>query len=107
MRSQIHHLVADAARADSSHPAVTFKNETLTYGELWGRTGGTAAMLRSLGLEAGARVAIYLDKRPETVLAMFGASLAGGVFVPINPLLRPRQVAHIMNDCDVKILVTS
>src|SRR5690606_2520167 len=34
-------------------------------------------------------------------------SAAGGVFVPVNPLLRPRQVAHILADCGVRVLVTS
>ena len=43
----------------------------------------------------------------ETIAAFFGASLAGAVFVPINPVLRPHQVAHILNDCNVRILVTS
>ncbi len=51
--------------------------------------------------------AIYLDKRMETVEAIFGTSCAGGVFVPINPVLRPQQVGYILRDCDVKVLVTS
>src|SRR5262249_55190101 len=32
---------------------------------------------------------------------------AAGVFVPVNPLLRPRQVAHILADCEVRVLVTA
>ncbi len=50
---------------------------------------------------------VYLEKRPETVIALFGAAAAGGVFVPINPLLKPEQVAYILRDCNVRILVTS
>jgi acyl-CoA ligase (AMP-forming) (exosortase A-associated) len=38
---------------------------------------------------------------------MFGASAAGCVFVPVNPLLKPEQVAHILADCNVRVLVTS
>ena len=38
---------------------------------------------------------------------MFGASAAGGVFVPVNPLLRPQQVGYILDDCGVRVLVTS
>ena len=53
------------------------------------------------------RVAVYLDKRIETVAAIFGASAAGAAFVPVNPLLRPAQVGHILRDCDVRVLVTS
>jgi acyl-CoA synthetase (AMP-forming)/AMP-acid ligase II len=38
---------------------------------------------------------------------MFGAALAGAVFVPVNPLLKPEQVAYILADCNVRVLVTS
>jgi hypothetical protein len=44
---------------------------------------------------------------PETIQALFGTSLAGGVFVPVNPLLKAEQVAYILQDCNVRILVTS
>ncbi len=69
--------------------------------------GHAAARLLACGLERQERVAVYLDKRPETVHALFGAARAGGVFVPVNPLLKAEQVAHILRDCNVRILVTS
>ena len=59
------------------------------------------------GLGRGERVAIYLPKQIETVAAMFGAAAGGGVYVPVNPALKPRQVGHIMTDCNVRVLVTS
>jgi len=52
-------------------------------------------------------VAIYLDKRIETVAALFGTSAGEGVCVPVNPLLRPKQVGYIMQDCSARVLVTS
>src|SRR5215510_12541056 len=61
----------------------------------------------SLGLARAERIAIYLEKRFETVIACFGAAAAGGVFVPLNPLLKPEQVAYILRDCNVRVLVTS
>ena len=66
-----------------------------------------AAAYLSLGLSRTERVAIYMEKRLECVIAMFGAAAAGGVFVPVNPLLKPDQVAYILKDCNVRILVTS
>jgi acyl-CoA ligase (AMP-forming) (exosortase A-associated) len=88
-------------------PALTYKDSTLSYGQLWREVGRFAAGLTGLGLRRSDRVAVYLDKRIETVVAMFGTSAANGVFVPVNPLLRPRQVAHIATDCAVRVLVTS
>ena len=66
-----------------------------------------AGGLIGLGLQRGERVAIYLEKRFETVIASFGAPAAGGVFVPLNPLLKAEQVAYILRDCNVRVLITS
>jgi acyl-CoA ligase (AMP-forming) (exosortase A-associated) len=65
------------------------------------------ALFLELGLARTERVAVYLEKRQEAVAALFGAAHAGGVFVPINPLLKSEQVAYILRDCNVRILVTS
>lgn len=107
MRTNLHHLVEDRARSHPDSPALTFKQETLDYGELWSQIRGVAAGLGGLGVARGERVAVYLDKRIETVAAIFGASAAGAAFVPVNPLLRPPQVGYILRDCDVRVLVTS
>jgi acyl-CoA ligase (AMP-forming) (exosortase A-associated) len=107
MRTNLHDLVEERALSLPDSAALTFKNATLTYGELWAQVQDVAAGFIELGVGRGQRVAVYLDKRIETVTAIFGASAAGGVFVPINPLLRPAQVGHILRDCDVRVLVTT
>ena len=68
---------------------------------------GAAAALLGAGVGPRERVAVYLEKRIENVAAMFGAAAAGAVFVPVNPLLKPEQVAYILADCNVRVLVTS
>ena len=68
---------------------------------------GCAAGLLTLGLAPGARVAVYLDKRVEAVVACFAATAAGGVLVPVNPVLKAGQVAHIVRDAQAEVLVTS
>ncbi|MGH8594163.1 MAG: acyl-CoA ligase (AMP-forming), exosortase A system-associated [Gammaproteobacteria bacterium] len=99
-------LLRSADRTPESK-ALVFQQRALSYSELALAVRQVAAGLLGLGLERQERVAVYLDKRPETVLAMFGAALAGGVFVPVNPLLKAEQVAYIMRDCNVRILITS
>jgi acyl-CoA ligase (AMP-forming) (exosortase A-associated) len=107
VRIQLHHLLAGAAETRHEAPALTIKDTTLEYGGLWEEARAFAAGLAGIGLGRGERVAIYLDKRVETVAAVFGTSAAGGAFVPVNPLLRPQQVGYILEDCDVRVLVTS
>ena len=107
MRTQLHQIVADSARRNAARPALTYKDETLTYGELWGEVSSFASGLAGIGLERSQRVGIYLDKRIETVVSIFGTSAAGGVFVPINPVLKAKQVAYILGDCSVRVLVTT
>jgi len=107
MRSQIHHLLAEAVETHGDAPALTFKDVTVTYAQLWRDVSDFGAGLSAFGVSRGDRVAVYLDKRIETVTALFGVSAGGGVFVPVNPLLRPRQVSYILQDCDVRVLVTS
>jgi acyl-CoA ligase (AMP-forming) (exosortase A-associated) len=63
--------------------------------------------LEQLGLTVDQRVAIYLPKQIETVVSFFATSLAGGIFVPINPLLKGPQAQYILNDCSVTVLITS
>ncbi|MFI7544398.1 acyl-CoA ligase (AMP-forming), exosortase A system-associated [Actinoplanes sp. NPDC049599] len=107
MRIRLHDLLAEAAGRSGDAPAVTFRDDTVSYAELWHRVRSAATGLRRLGLARGDRVAVYLDKRIETVTAVFATSAADGVFVPVNPVLRARQVAHILADCDARILVTT
>lgn len=100
-------LIAFASEATPEAPALTYGKKTLNYGELSQSVSSFASGLISLGIQRGERVAIYLEKRFETVIASFGAPAAGGVFVPLNPLLKAEQVGYILRDCNVRILITS
>jgi acyl-CoA ligase (AMP-forming) (exosortase A-associated) len=105
--SLVHELLIASAERDSDSAAITSAGNTHSYSALVAAVGRFGAGLRSLGLARGDRVGIYLDKRVETVVSYFGTSTAGGVFVPVNPVLKNEQVAHIFRDCDVGVLVTS
>lgn len=103
----IHQFVFDCARATPDEEALVDNGRRLSYAELARRLEQMASALLSAGLARGERVAVFLDKRIETVVALFGTSAAGGAFVPVNPLLKADQVAHILTDCNVRVLVTS
>jgi acyl-CoA ligase (AMP-forming) (exosortase A-associated) len=107
MRTNLHHLLKQTADRCSRSPALTFRDVTVSYAELWQVTSAAAQGLQALGLSRDDRVGIYLDKRIETVAAIFGTSAAGAVFVPINHILKAPQVSFIVADSDVRVLVTS
>ena len=103
----LHELITVAAERSGGTTALTYGSKACSYAELEVAVKGCASGLLGLGLRRGERVGIYLEKRIETVVATFGAAAAGGVFVPVNPLLKPEQVGFILRDCDVRVLVTS
>jgi acyl-CoA ligase (AMP-forming) (exosortase A-associated) len=103
----LHHLVRVSAERAPEAIALAYGSQVLSYAGLAEAVDAFAAGLLGCGLQRGERVGIYLEKRIETVVASFGAPAAGGVFVPMNPLLKAEQVAFIANDCAVRVLVTS
>ena len=100
-------LLTTTAKRTPEAPAIKYRAATLSYGAAAAMASDLSRALRAEGLERGERVAVYLAKQLETVVAIFAASLAGGVFVPVNPALKARQVGHILRDCGVGMLVTS
>ncbi len=103
----LHELIAIAAARSPRAAALCYGKQSACYAELHAAVSAFSAGAVDRGLARADRVGIYLEKRIETVIASFGATAAGGVFVPMNPLLKPEQVAFIMQDCDVRVLVTS
>ena len=103
----LHELIATAAARAPASVALTLGPASLDYAGVSEAVRAFAAGLGGLGLARAGRVGIYLEKRVETVIASFGAAAAGGVFVPMNPLLKPEQVSFIARDCDVQVIVTS
>ncbi len=107
MLGLIHQFIARSALATPNAVALLHKNSEYSYAQLQVQVESVAAGLTQGGLAPAERVAIYLPKQPETVFGIFGAALAGGVFVPVNPLLKPNQVAYILKNCNVRVLITS
>ena len=79
---------------------------TMTFADLEAAVGVTAARLSALGLVSGDRVATWLPKTRLACVMPLATVRAGLVHVPINPLLRRAQVAHILADSGARLLVT-
>ena len=107
MNHLIHDSLFESADRTPAAEALVYGDARCSYAQLAAQVHAVGALLLRSGLEPGARVAVYMEKRIENVAAMFGAAAAGCVFVPVNPLLKAEQVAYILADCNVRLLVTT
>lgn len=99
------HSLLDERRHDAGEEAVVDGDRRFTFSDLARCADRCAAVLTAQGLKRGDRVATYLPKSFEECFVIFGISRAGGVFVPINPLLKAQQARHIIDDCDARFLI--
>lgn len=103
----LHQILLQQAEKTPAATALGCRNEWLDYKTVANQVLSVAAGLQKLGLSSHERVAIYLPKTPEAVFSFFGTTAAGGVMVPVNPVLKAPQVIHILKDCNVRVLVTN
>ena len=100
--SPVDHLLL---RGDSVQLALDGRSGSYSYAELEQTLGRLAGWLAGFGLESGARVASWVAKGPVAALMPLAAPRAGLVHVPINPLLKHAQVAHILADSGAALLI--
>ncbi len=95
------------ATADThpERPALMLAGAVSSYGELDRLTAQVAALLRARGLRSGDPVGVMLPNVPEFAIAYYGVLRAGGVVVPMNVLLKQREVAFYLGDPGAKLLI--
>ena len=94
-----------SVRRNSTAPAIHYFERTFTYGEVDELSTAFAAALRSHGVQHGDRVGIYLQNVPQFPIAMLGVWKAGGVVVPLNPMLKERELRAYLDDSGTRVLV--
>jgi len=97
----------DSAQRHPDKTVLVCGERRASYGELEGNANALARAFTALGLARQQRVAIHLDNGIEAVQAIFATLKAAGVFVVINPQTKPDKLAFILQDCEVRILVTN
>jgi long-chain acyl-CoA synthetase len=97
-------MVRDAQAARGEWLAVRQASRALTYAELAHGSGQVAALLRDAGVQAGDRVALMMPNVLAFPLLFYGSLAAGAVVVPMNPLLKSREVAHYLGDSGASVI---
>ena len=98
-------IVVDSATRAPAASAVRLGELSLAYAELDDRSARLATLLRERGLESGDRVGVMLPNVPEFPIAYYGVLRAGGVVVPMNVLLKRREIAFYLEDSGAGLLL--
>src|SRR5688572_29740802 len=104
MSSNLARLVTESAERHPERPALALDDAVLTYAQLDAATARVAGFLAEKGLQPGERVGIMLPNVPYFGVIYYGVLRAGGVVVPMNVLLKGREVAFYLDDPEAKVL---
>ena len=98
-------VLEHTARLTPDRQAITFNQSHLTYRQLDTQAARVAAGLTALGIGPGDHVALSCPNLPFFPIAYFGILKAGAVVVPLNVLLKPRDIAYHLRDSDARALI--
>src|SRR4249920_1339317 len=90
--------LTDTTRTHAGRVAVRVDNAAMTYRALDEASARVAGLLHERGLKPGDRVGIMMPNVAEVPVVYYGVLRAGGVVVPMNPLLKAREVAYYLGD---------
>jgi long-chain acyl-CoA synthetase len=97
-------LLTESAERAPQLPAIRLGETELSYGELDERSARLATLLGEKGVQPGDRVGVMLPNVPEFPVVYYGVLRAGAVVVPMNVLLKRREIAFYLEDSGAKLL---
>ncbi|MEN8260434.1 MAG: long-chain fatty acid--CoA ligase [Pseudomonadota bacterium] len=87
------------------YPAVITEERTITFSGFNALSNRVAAALQERGIVTGDRVALYCPNSADFAIAYAGIVKAGAAVVPVNVLLKPREISLILNDAGASALI--
>ncbi|WP_102026836.1 long-chain-fatty-acid--CoA ligase [Salirhabdus sp. Marseille-P4669] len=101
----LHLFLQDSAENHPNLKALHFMGKEMSFQEVYYQSKKVASYLQSLGIQKGDRVAIMLPNSPQSVIAYYGALMAGAIVVQTNPLYTERELEYQMKDSGSKVIV--
>ncbi|WP_340536886.1 long-chain-fatty-acid--CoA ligase [Nocardioides sp. GXZ039] len=98
-------LLTTTAERMPENPALRLGEDITTYAELATATERVAGLLAAHGVGPGDRVAVMIPNIPEFAVVYFGALRTGAVVVPMNPLLKAREISYYLADSGARVLL--
>ncbi|MCM3411282.1 fatty acid--CoA ligase family protein [Metabacillus litoralis] len=97
---------SETVKEHGTKPAFIFEGNETSYLQLEGAINQFASSLTDMGINKGDHVAVVLGNSPYFVISLYGALRAGATVIPINPIYTPDEIAYIINNGDVKSVIT-
>jgi amino acid adenylation domain-containing protein len=102
----LHHLIEAQVDRTPDSIAVSFEDQSLSYGQLNRRANQLAHYLQCQGIELETPVALYLERSLEMVIALLGTLKAGGAYLPLDTESPAQRLAFMLDDAGVGALLT-
>lgn len=102
----LHELFAAQVERTPNAIAVTFEQQKITYQELNARANQLAHYLQTQGVKLETLVGVCVERSLEMVVCLLGILKAGGAYVPIDPEYPQERIAYMLEDSQVKVLIT-
>lgn len=100
-------LISAFASSNPTAQALSFRSESITYGELLVKADVVAHRLSELGVAADTLVGVYLERSIGMVVALLGILRSGAAYVPLDPTYPADRIKHMIEDSGLNIVVTS
>jgi len=97
--------LSESAAMYPDHPAIRLDDDVLSYTALDDAASRVATLLQEYGVQPGDRVGLMLPNVPEFAMIFYGILRAGAVAVPMNPLLKRREVEYYLSDSGARVLL--
>ena len=104
MSTNLATALTDTADRHADRTAIKLDDFEISFEQLNEASSRAAALLKDKGIEPGDRVGIMLPNVPQFPVVYYGVLRAGGVAVPMNPLLKKREAGFYLEDPEAKLL---
>lgn len=105
-KSSVNELIETQSRHAPDRVAATFGERQLTYRQLDEQAARVARHLSALGVTAGDRVALHVERSLDMLVGLVGILKAGGAYVPLDPGYPRERLEFILADCCPRVLLT-
>jgi len=104
-KKNLHQLFEEQVQRCPGEMAASFKNQSLTYGQLNAKANSVGFLLREKGVSPDGIVGVMMDRSLEMMVGIYGILKAGGAYLPLSPSTPVKRLVHIIHDSGIRFLL--